>query len=160
AVVEQVTADAIVVIGYPGMLVHQHGDVNVAKQIWRVHFWADRPHIISEVFTAERQRHMVYVDIASHPTWDDRGLRYHDYELDVVKPPDGPAYAVDQDEFAEAIVQYSYTEEHQATCWAALESALVLAEAWQWGAPPGPPPADLPLHVPGETLPTPQNAPA
>ena len=37
---------------------------------------------------------------------------------------------IDQDEFAEAIVRYGYSAEHQAACWAAAHEALLLAESW------------------------------
>jgi protein associated with RNAse G/E len=71
------------------------------------------------------------MNIASPPEWADGILKFKDHELDVSKYPPKPAEIVDEDEFAEAVVKYNYSQEFQEKMYAAAREALELAENWR-----------------------------
>lgn len=52
--------------------------------------------------------HLVYVDVATSPVWTGDLVTMIDLDLDVVLPPTGGAAVVDEDEFDEHRVRYSY----------------------------------------------------
>jgi protein associated with RNAse G/E len=58
-------------------------------------------------------------------------MSFKDYELDISKVLPGAAHLVDEDEFAEAIVKYSYPQEFQEKMYAVARKALEIADNWQ-----------------------------
>jgi protein associated with RNAse G/E len=137
AIVQEVTAARIVASRPFGEPVHEPGGSRTPATIWQHVYWTDRPYNLTESYTAQGQPRRLDLDIASPAHWANGGIAYHDYELDVVKEPGRPSAVWDEDEFAVAIGQYSYTPEFQAACRSALEEALQLAESWTWLGRPG-----------------------
>jgi protein associated with RNAse G/E len=132
AVVHEVTASRLLVRRPLGEPVYEPGRVRLPETSWQHVYWTDRFYNLTESYTAGGEPRQLAMDIASPAEWTGGGIAYRDYELDVVKVPGQPAEIYDEDEFAEAIVQYGYSPELQATCRAALAEALQVAESWTW----------------------------
>ena len=98
----------------------------------RMYFMPDRWYILEEMYGPDGRFHEIYVNINAPFTRsaDGKTIEFIDYELDVSMVLGQSAVIVDQDEFAEAIVQYGYSEAHQQRCWQAANEALALAEQW------------------------------
>jgi predicted RNA-binding protein associated with RNAse of E/G family len=101
------------------------------ETIWQHVFWIDRLYNLTEEYTGQGEPKRLDLDIAS-TCWADGAITYRDHELDVFKAPDQPAEVRDEDEFADAIVQYGYTPEFQAACRSALQEAVQVADSWSW----------------------------
>lgn len=131
ATVEEASPDRIVTITPIGHLVDDTEGAWVAQSSVRAYYWTDRPYSLLEVYRPNGELGEIYVHISS-PV-EARGLELHitDYELDVVRQPPGLAHVVDEDEFAEAVITYSYSDAFQAFCYRAVREALALANGWE-----------------------------
>jgi protein associated with RNAse G/E len=58
-------------------------------------------------------------------------MSFKDHELDVSRYVPKPAELVDEDEFAEAVITYQYSQDFQKKMYAAANEALDLANHWQ-----------------------------
>ena len=132
AIVREVTASRLVAWRPLGEPVHDRGRWRTLETIWQHVLWMDRLYILTEEYTAHGEPTRLDLDIASLACWGEGGITYRDHELDVFKAPGRPAEARDEDEFADAIVQYGYTPAFQAACWSALQEASQLADSWTW----------------------------
>lgn len=131
-IVQEVTDARLVVCRPLGEPVHDRGRLRTPETTWQHVLWADRYYLLTESYTASGEPRRLDLDIASPPRWTDAGIAYTDHELDVLKEPGGPTRVEDEDEFAEAIVQYGYGQELQARCRSALAEAIQLADTWTW----------------------------
>jgi protein associated with RNAse G/E len=140
AFVEHIETDGIVIILHKGMLIHQDSGNWEVPFNMRGFLWWDKWYTLEETYDEQGALRDLYININAPPTYSDHVIEYIDYELDVSKEPGVPAVVLDEDEFAEAIVKYSYSESHQQQCWAAVQAGLALAEVWQprgWNMPTG-----------------------
>jgi Protein of unknown function (DUF402) len=130
--VREVSDSRAVVYRPLGEPVHDRGHLRMLETIWQHVLWPDRYYILTESYTASGEPTRLDLDIASPPRWTEDAIAYTDHELDVLKEPGGPTQVEDEDEFADAIVQYGYSQELQARCRSALDEAIQLAETWTW----------------------------
>ena len=68
--------------------------------------------------------HSVYVNIGTPPVWDGDRVTQIDLDLDVVRKTDGAVEVLDEDEFAEHQIQYSYPPHIIAAARAATDVAV------------------------------------
>jgi protein associated with RNAse G/E len=140
AVVERLEPGVIVTWLWPGHVMVGRDRDWVSRWALRTVYWLERPYNLLEVYYPSGFLHELYVHVAGRPVIDGHTLAWHDYELDVIlKPgvssPSGGSHLmlVDEDEFAQAAVDYGYSPEFQARCYAiAAEIA-----AWLPGYRPG-----------------------
>ncbi len=129
--VESVDTDLIVTISAPGGyvfdLVRGH---YYTEHTLRSYYWLAKDYNLIEVFDANGQLEMVYLNIASPPRFDSDGMSFTDHELDVSRRLPHAAQLVDEDEFAEAAIKYRYTEAFKGRMYAAAIEAIKLAERW------------------------------
>ena len=130
--VESVDADAIVTIssagGYAFDLVRGH---YYTRHVLRSYYWRGKDYNLIEAFDANGALVEIYINVASPPRFDDDGMSFTDHELDVSKVFPDAARLVDEDEFAEAAVQYRYTDEFKERMYAAANEAIKLADQWK-----------------------------
>ena len=79
---------------------------------WIVEFYTDHPW------------HSVYVNIGTPPVWDGDRVTQIDLDLDVVRKMDGSVVVLDEDEFAEHQLRYSYPPHIIASARAAADAAV------------------------------------
>jgi protein associated with RNAse G/E len=130
--IESVDAGSIVTISPAGSMVIDKtklGDHPVKHHL-RSYYWFDKFYNLIEVFDMNGMLVQIYINIASLPEFTDDGMRFKDHELDVVRDMPGPAELIDEDEFAEAILKYQYSEDFQQKMYAAAREALELANGW------------------------------
>ena len=131
-IIESVDADSIITISAPGGyvfdLVRGH---YFTKHILRSYYWFDKFYNLIEVFDAKGMLEQIYLNIASPPRFENEGMSFIDHELDVSKILPDPARLVDEDEFAEAVLKYRYTEEFQQKMYVAAQEAIQLADHWK-----------------------------
>lgn len=101
------------------------------KHILRSYYWFNKFYNLVEVFSPDGVLEKIYLNLASLPRFEHGCMSFTDYELDVSKMPHEPARLLDEDEFAEAILQYHYTEEFQHEIHLAAGEAMRLADVWQ-----------------------------
>lgn len=131
AKIESVTADSIVTIALAGSFVFNiKGEDYPILHHYRAYYWYDKFYNLLEVFETSGEMVHIYINIASPPEFNNGIMSFKDHELDVSKYISKPAELVDEDEFAEAIVKYQYSQEFQDKMYAAAREALVLAENW------------------------------
>ena len=135
ATIESVSTEGFVVFLSHGTAIQQ---INRGEWVLdfhsRMHFWHGRWYILEELYLEDGTFQEIYVNINAPCVIEGNTISFVDYELDVSKLAGQPAQIIDQDEFAEAIVLYGYTEAHQRRCWEATHEAVALAEQWQpWG---------------------------
>jgi protein associated with RNAse G/E len=128
--VEQVEPDYMVTFSPVGNVVEGTDRGWVTSHHIRTHYWATRPYNLLEVY-GDGGLTEVYIHIASPAVFGETQIVYTDHELDVVKYPGAPPFVDDEDEFAAAIVQYSYTSEFQTACWQTVAELLDLAVVWE-----------------------------
>jgi protein associated with RNAse G/E len=130
--IESVEADSIVTISPAGDTIQDlvRGQF-VARHSLRSYYWHDRFYNLIEVFETDGTLLQVYINIASPPWFEEGHLCYIDHELDVFKVPHQKAKLIDEDEFAEAVVKYRYTDEFQQKMYRAAREAIDLANHWQ-----------------------------
>jgi protein associated with RNAse G/E len=82
------------------------------------------------IFSPADPRFGIYVDICTPPVWtaDDR-VESFDLDLDVAVAPDGTVSVLDEDEFDDHRVRYSYPDELVVGARAATEYVLAAIEA-------------------------------
>lgn len=82
------------------------------------------------IFSPADPRFSLYVDICTPPVWtsDDR-VEAFDLDLDVAVGPDGTISVLDEDEFDEHRIRYSYPEEMVVGAQAATEFVLGAIDA-------------------------------
>jgi uncharacterized protein len=130
--IESVTADSIVTISHAGESVFNiKGEDYPLVHHYRAYYWFDKFYNLLEVFHTDGSLYHIYLNIASPPTFENGIMSFKDHELDVSKIPPGPAHLVDEDEFAEAVLKYNYSQEFQEKMYAAAREALELAEHWK-----------------------------
>ena len=135
-VVESVGHDTIVVAHPAGVTIEQVGGGWTTQYSTRAFCWLDRPYILLEVFRPDGELVELYAHVSSRPTIEDSAVRFIDYELDVVLQPGQAAQIVDEDEFAQAIVDYGYSPEFQAACYQTAREAMELVKRWVPGGLP------------------------
>ena len=101
----------------------------------RTTYWLDKPYNLGELYEPNGRLKELYIHICSPARTHTGRLEFIDYELDVVKKF-GQVRVVDEDEFAAAVSQYGYTEEHCTFCEQAVKQAIELARRWRPGGPP------------------------
>ena len=131
AIVESASPDCIVVVLHIGLPIHQDSGDWPLPFNTRMFFWPNTWYVLEEGYAEDGLLKEIYTNINAPPVFGDDNIDYMDYELDVSKEPGLPAVVLDEDEFAEAIVTYGYTEQHQQQCWAAVQAGLALSESWQ-----------------------------
>ena len=130
SMVEAVYADRIVVWTPKNQIIHQPNGDWLTEWDARMVVLLDRWYSVEELLEPDGTCVELYLNINAPVIIEGNQITYTDYELDVSKVMGQPAHIIDQDEFAEAIVRYGYSREHQAACWAAAHEALLLAESW------------------------------
>jgi protein associated with RNAse G/E len=130
--IESVTTDSIVTISPAGELIRDRvrGEF-VGKHILRSYYWLDKSYNLIEAFETDGTLVEIYINIASPPWFEDGVMNYTDHELDVSKYPPSAAQLIDEDEFAEAVVKFQYTDEFQQKMYRAAREAIDLANHWQ-----------------------------
>lgn len=132
AAIESISADSIVTIAPSGSSVFNlDGRTYQIEHHSRSYYWFEKFYNLIEVFQTDGSLLEIYMNIASPPEWADGILKFKDHELDVSKYPPKSAEIVDEDEFAEAVVKYNYSQEFQEKMYAAAREALELAENWR-----------------------------
>jgi protein associated with RNAse G/E len=130
--IESVNTDSIVTISPAGSMVIDKtklGDHPIKHHL-RSYYWFDKLYNLIEVFDVNMTLVQIYINIASLPEFINGEIRFKDHELDVVRDMPGPAQIVDEDEFAEAVLKYQYSEEFQKKMYAVAQEALALADHW------------------------------
>jgi len=133
ASVEQVEPDRVVTWSPVGHVVRGRERDWVAPWAIRAVYWHDRPYNLLEVYRAGGELFELYVHVGSRPFLHDLVLSWTDYELDVILKPGGQPKLVDEDEFAEASVEYGYSPEFQAECYRIAAEAATMVTRWQLG---------------------------
>ncbi|MBM3126734.1 MAG: DUF402 domain-containing protein [Chloroflexi bacterium] len=132
ATIESIEKDSIVTIAPANDPVKDRKrGLFYTRHALRAYYWTGANYNLIEAFDTKGVAVEIYVNIASPPQFMERGIRFTDYELDVSKLPPAPARIVDEDEFAEAVVQYRYSEEFQERMIADARKAVELADRWQ-----------------------------
>jgi protein associated with RNAse G/E len=98
----------------------------------RAFYWANRNYNLIEIYDDLGEAAQIYINIASPFKLDTMQLSYFDYELDVSMKKGHPAEILDEDEFAQAIDEYQYSDNFVHLCREALATAVTLAEHWEW----------------------------
>jgi protein associated with RNAse G/E len=130
--IESVDAGSIVTISPAGSMVigkTKLGDHPIKHHL-RSYYWFDKFYNLIEAFDTDGQLVEIYINIASPPEFADHGMSFKDHELDVTRDIHGQARLIDEDEFAEAVLKYRYSEEFQKKMYAAAREALELADHW------------------------------
>ncbi len=136
--IESVNTDSIVTISPEGSMVIDKtklGDHPIKHHL-RSYYWFDKFYNLIEVFDVNGELVQIYINIASLPEFANREVSFKDHELDVVRDIPGTAKIVDEDEFAEAVLKYQYSEEFQKSMYQAAHEALALADHWKAGPVP------------------------
>lgn len=89
------------------------------------------PYNLLEVYRPDGSLIEVYIHIASLVRLEGATLHYTDHALDVVLRPGEAPRVVDEDEFAQAAVQYTYSAGFQAACRQAVVESVQLAAQWK-----------------------------
>ncbi len=131
ATIETVTTDLIVTIAPIGKRVEGIGGGWVSDMAIRTFYWFAKPYSLLEIYQADGQLAEIYVNINSLVQTAPGQLSYIDYELDVTLQPPLAARIVDQDEFAEAVIEYGYSADFQAFCYQAAHEAVEVANNWR-----------------------------
>jgi protein associated with RNAse G/E len=130
--IESVDAGSIVTISPAGSMVIDKtklGDHPIKHHL-RSYYWFDKFYNLIEVFDVNGALVQIYINIASLPEFTESEMRFKDHELDVVRDMPDPAQLIDEDEFAEAILNYQYSPEFQEKMYTAAREALELANGW------------------------------
>lgn len=130
AIIETMADDLIVTISPIGKWVEDSRGGWISKVAVRTYYWLNKPYSLLEVYAADGTLEEIYVNINSLVQIEPTHFSYIDYELDVVLRPPTAATIVDQDEFAEAVLEYHYTDEFQTFCYQAAHEAVQLATNW------------------------------
>jgi protein associated with RNAse G/E len=129
--VEEVTQDAVITISPAGSSVFNiKGEDYPLIHHYRAYYWFDKFYNLLEVFETDGRLFHIYINIASPPEFKNDVMSFKDHELDVSKVLPHPAKLIDEDEFAEAVLKYNYSQEFQDKMYAAAREALELAENW------------------------------
>lgn len=128
--VESVNEGEIVCTHEPNHTIYQPDGNWTSRYAIRTYYWLDKPYNLLEVYHPDGGYHETYVHIASRPWLVGHTLSYTDYELDVVYLPNKAPYIADEDEFADAVVQFSHTQTFQDFCYATARTAIDLVYAW------------------------------
>lgn len=132
ATIESVDAGSIVTIAPAGSSVFNiKGEDYPILHHYRAYYWFDKFYNLLEIFETSGELIHIYLNIASPPEFENGIMSFKDHELDVSKYIPKPAELVDEDEFAEAIVKYQYSQEFQDKMYSAAREALELAESWK-----------------------------
>ena len=97
----------------------------------RGYYWHRQPYNLFECLLPNGDLDHLYANVANPPTIDANTLSYTDYELDVYARVGEPAKIVDEDEFAEAALQYGYTDTFQKHCRDTAIALLAIVQNWQ-----------------------------
>jgi protein associated with RNAse G/E len=132
--IESMDGDSLVTISPAGSIVIDKtrlGD-HPLKHHLRSYYWHDRFYNLIEVFDVETGALVeIYINIAAPLELTKDGMSFKDHELDVVRDLPGFARLIDEDEFAEAIPLYQYSQEFQEKAYAAAREAMKLADEWE-----------------------------
>jgi protein associated with RNAse G/E len=135
-VVESIGHDPIVVAHPAGVTIEQAGGGWTTQYSIRAFCWRGRPYILLEVYQPDGELVELYAHVSSRPVIEDSVVQFTDYELDVVLQPGQAAQIVDEDEFAQAVIDYGYSPEFQAACYQAAHEAMELLKGWVPGGLP------------------------
>jgi protein associated with RNAse G/E len=95
-------------------------------------YWFDRDYNLAMSYAADGSLTQLYSDMTNHPELIGDELHYTDYELDVITERGQPAFIDDEDEFAEAIVQYGYSAALQTRMRRAAADAMAMQRYIRW----------------------------
>jgi len=107
------------------------------QRAMRSFYWPGRRHTLLEVYNADGGIHELYADICSPVQVGDEEIGFIDHELDVSQMAGEAPQLVDEDEFAEAAVEFGYSEAFQRECYDVALSLLAFVAAWVpsgWGS--------------------------
>jgi len=130
ATVEAIEEDRIVTVAPAGKRVEALNGGWISTGAIRTFYWLHKPYSLLEIYSLAGELGEIYVNINSLVQIEPGQISYVDYELDVTLQPPGVARIVDQDEFAEAVLLYGYTNEFQQFFYQAAEEAVHLANGW------------------------------
>lgn len=94
----------------------------------REYFWLDRWYNVFLFFEPDGNFRNIYCNINVPPTYDSRVLEYVDLDIDIVVWPDRSYEILDQGEFEQNAIQYSYSDEIKARVNSAVEDLSAMAE--------------------------------
>ena len=132
SIIEAVSTNSIITIAPAGSRVSdktRRGDHQIAHHL-RAYYWFDKFYNLIEVFDVNGALVEIYINIASPPEFENGEMSFKDHELDISRYPPKAAELVDEDEFAEAVVHYQYSEEFQRKIYFAVDEAMELANNW------------------------------
>jgi len=130
--IESVDTDSIVTISPAGGMVEDRVRVSYqTEHILRSYYWFDKFYNLVEVFDTQGNLIELYINIASPPEFENSMMSFKDHELDVSRFPPKAAQLIDEDEFAEAVIKYQYTQEFQDKMYSVAEEAIELANHWK-----------------------------
>jgi protein associated with RNAse G/E len=130
ATVEAIEPNLIVTVAPAGSLALMKDGLHSIAHHLRSYYWLDKFYNLLEVFEPDGTLIQLYLNIASPPEITEDAISFKDHELDVLKVLPHEARIIDEDEFAEAIHKYNYSEEFQRKMYAAAHEALVIADNW------------------------------
>ena len=130
ATVEAADHEMVITVSFPGHWIYDVKRSGRAKNIVRAFYWMDRPYNLLEVYRPSGELVEIYVNVGSPAQVVGGELHFTDYELDVSLEVPHPARIVDQDEFAEAAIQYGYSETFQRFCHETALEAVAFANGW------------------------------
>jgi protein associated with RNAse G/E len=131
-IVEELDHEQLVTVSPAGSTVE-----DIKKGRWRTehslraYYWFDKPYNLIEAFEPDGRLMEIYVNISSTPALREGAVTFIDHELDVSRFPPEPAKVHDEDEFAEAVIAFGYSEEFQCQAYTAVNQAVELANKWQ-----------------------------
>jgi len=133
ATVERVEDDCIVTYAPPHRPVYEIDGKWISRATIRAHYWRQRPYNLLELYELDGSLGGLYIHISSPVRIAGRELHYTDYELDVVFEPGREPEIVDEDEFASASRQYSYSSQFQIYCYTIAQEVLAFVRDWTPG---------------------------
>ena len=101
----------------------------------RAFYWFSRPYNLVEMYNTAGSLTQLYVHIASPARLVEGELRYTDYELDVVRRRGRAPFAIDADEFEQALIGHRAADGLRNLCYRAVDEVTHLL--WSWD-PRGP----------------------
>lgn len=93
------------------------------------YYWLDRWYNVFRFSGHGHELKSYYCNINKPPQFDGRVLSYIDLDIDVLVAPDLTYKVLDEDDFEENALRYSYPEELQRNARAALAELLELIES-------------------------------
>ena len=105
----------------------------VFAQKWAIrnYYWPGRRHNLLEVYEADCRLRELYADITSPIEVVGNEIHYIDHELDVQMDAGDQPRIIDQDEFAEAAIQFGYSDGFVRQSYELAEQLIDVIRAWR-----------------------------